>query len=201
MCTGLFFGAVGVAITTEQIMKAADELDREGQNPTLTRVRKKTGGGSFTTISEVMIEWRAQKSRSAPAHEPAPQAVTDRLAAFGDDIRTLALEIADARFTGEREALEKSRQETEEARPEATALADQLTAELAQVRAHIVSLEEQLVAAGKEVTSVAGMRDEAQKEIATLREQLASVRGELQTVTHCHQEIIAAIKQETSPVR
>ncbi|EDE6687327.1 hypothetical protein BXK72_25370 [Salmonella enterica subsp. enterica serovar Apeyeme] len=69
------------------------------------------------------------------------------------------------------------------------------------MRAHIVSLEEQLVAAGKEVTSVAGVRDEAQKEIATLREQLASVRGELQTVTHCHQEIIAAIKQETSPVR
>ncbi|EBH0783176.1 hypothetical protein FJ875_23625 [Salmonella enterica] len=59
-----------MAITTEQIMKAADELDREGQNPTLARVRKKLGGGSFTTISEVMIEWRAQKTHSAPTHEP-----------------------------------------------------------------------------------------------------------------------------------
>ncbi len=27
--------------------------------PSLARVRKKPGGGSFTTISEVMIEWRA----------------------------------------------------------------------------------------------------------------------------------------------
>ncbi|ELF8498690.1 DNA-binding protein [Salmonella enterica] len=188
-----------MAITTEQIMKAADELDREGQTPTLARVRKKLGGGSFTTISEVMIEWRAQKTRSAPTHEPAPQAVTDRLAAFGDDIWALALEIADAGFTGEREALEKSRQETEDARLEATELADQLTAELAQVRAHIVSLEEQLVAAGKEVTSVAGERDEARQEVAGLREQLASVRGELQAVTLCNQEIIAAIKQNTTP--
>ncbi|EAN5736141.1 hypothetical protein EJD04_25860 [Salmonella enterica] len=59
-----------MAITTEQIMKAADELNQEGQNPTLARVRKKLGGGSFTTISEVMIEWRALKARSVPAHAP-----------------------------------------------------------------------------------------------------------------------------------
>ncbi|EAU9426546.1 TPA_asm: hypothetical protein G0G78_19115 [Salmonella enterica] len=190
-----------MAITTEQIMKAADELDQEGQNPTLARVRKKLGGGSFTTISEVMIEWRALKARSVPAHEPPPQAVTERLAAFGDDIWALALEIADAGFTGEREALEKSRLETEEARLEATTLADQLTAELVQARSNIVTLEEQLVAAGKNVTTMAEERDEAQKEIATLREQLASVRGELQAVTHCHQEIITAIKQEKSSVR
>lgn len=30
-----------MAISTEQIKKAADELDQEGQNPTLARVRKK----------------------------------------------------------------------------------------------------------------------------------------------------------------
>ncbi|EBH1519164.1 hypothetical protein C8721_000216 [Salmonella enterica subsp. enterica serovar Berta] len=190
-----------MAITTEQIMKAADELDREGQNPTLARVRKKLGGGSFTTISEVMIEWRAQKTRSAPTHEPAPQAVTDRLAAFGDDIWALALEIADARFTGEREALEKSRQETEDARLEATELADQLTAELAQARAHIVSMEEQLTAAGKESLAVTMERDEGRREMAGLREQLASVRGELQAVTLCHQEILSAIRPSPAPVQ
>ncbi|EDQ7906895.1 hypothetical protein CFL29_001994 [Salmonella enterica] len=180
-----------MAITTEQIMKAANELDQEGQNPTLARVRKKFGGGSFTTISEVMIEWRAQKTRSAPTHEPAPQAVTDRLAAFGDDIWTLALEIADAGFTSERE--------TEDARLEATALADQLTTELAQARAHILTLEEKQEAAGKETMAVVTERDEALREIAGLREQLASVRGELQAVTLCHQEIVSAIKQNTVP--
>lgn len=180
-------------------MKAADELDQEGQNPTLARVRKKLGGGSFTTISEVMIEWRALKARSVPVHEPAPQAVTDRLSAFGDDIWALALEIADAGFTGEREALEKSRRETEDARLEATTLADQLTAELAQARAHIVSMEKQLTAAGKENLAVTMERDEARREMTGLREQLASVRGELQAVTLCHQEIVSAIRQNTTP--
>ncbi|EAA7556252.1 hypothetical protein LO27_26795 [Salmonella enterica] len=188
-----------MAISTEQIMKAADELDQEGQNPTLARVRKKLGGGSFTTISEAMIEWRAQKARSVPAHEPAPQIVTDRLTAFGDDIWTLALEIADAGFTGEREALEKLRQETEDARLEATALADQLTAELAQARQHIVSLEEKLAATRKENLAITMERDESRREMAGLREQLASVRGELQAVTLCHQEIVSAIKQNIAP--
>ncbi|ECB3301950.1 hypothetical protein EWD94_23420 [Salmonella enterica subsp. enterica serovar Newport] len=190
-----------MAITEEQIMRAADELDQEGQNPTLARVRKKLGGGSFTTISEVMIEWRAQKARSIHAQEPPPQAVTDRLAAFGDDIWALALEIADAGFTGERESLEKSQQEKEEARLEATALADQLTDELAKARTHILTLEEKLAVARKETAAVANERNEALRETAGLREQLASVRGELQAVTLCHQEIITAIKQKTIPVQ
>ncbi|ELV9468989.1 DNA-binding protein [Salmonella enterica] len=146
-----------------------------------------------------MIKWRAQKVRSASAHEPAPHTVTERLIAFGDDIWALALEIADASFSTEREALEKSRFETEEARLEATTLVDQLTAELVQARSHIVTLEEQLVAAEKNVTTMVGERDDAQKEIATLREQLASVRGELKAVTHCHQVTIAAIKQPPQP--
>ncbi|EKS3673571.1 DNA-binding protein [Salmonella enterica] len=190
-----------MAITEEQIMRAADELDQEGQNPTLARVRKKLGGGSFTTISEVMIEWRAQKARSVPAHEPPPPVLTDRLAVFGDDIWALALEIADAGFAAEREALEKSRLETETARAEATVLADQLSCELEESCNFISSLQEKLTTAEKETATVANERDKAQQESAALREQLASLRGELQAVTLCHQEIVAAIKQKTVPAQ
>ncbi|HAD5970132.1 TPA_asm: hypothetical protein G1Q02_25675 [Salmonella enterica subsp. enterica serovar Typhimurium] len=190
-----------MAITEEQIMRAADELDQEGQNPTLARVRKKLGGGSFTTISEVMIEWRAQKARSVPAHEPPPHAITDRLAVFGNDIWALALEMAAAGFAAEREALEKSRLETETARAEAAALADLLSGELEVSRSLISSLQEKLAAAEKETAAVANERDKAQQESTALREQLASLRGELQAVTLCHQEIVAAIKQQTSPAQ
>lgn len=190
-----------MAITEEQIMRAADELDQEGQNPTLARVRKKLGGGSFTTISEVMIEWRAQKARSVPAHKPPPLALTDRLAVFGDDIWALALEIADSGFTGEREALEKSRVQTEDARAEATALADLLSSELEESRSIITSLKEKLTVAEADTAAVANERDEALREAFSLREQMASLRGELQAVTICHQEIIAAIKQNTTPAQ
>ncbi|EDM1357253.1 hypothetical protein CN032_08970 [Salmonella enterica subsp. enterica serovar Newport] len=67
------------------------------------------------------------------------------------------------------------------------------------MRQHIVSLEEKLTAAGKETRTVTAERDEARQETADLREQLASVRGELQAVTLCHQEIVSAIKQNTTP--
>ena len=74
-----------MAITKEQIFAVADELDAAGQNPTLANVRKQIGSGSFTTISEAMNEWRARKaSQAAPIREPAPQAITDKLAELLD---------------------------------------------------------------------------------------------------------------------
>jgi hypothetical protein len=50
-----------MAIDKQQIFKAANELDLTGHSPTLAAVRKVLGGGSFTTISEAMNEWRATK--------------------------------------------------------------------------------------------------------------------------------------------
>ncbi|EAQ6365741.1 hypothetical protein CPC79_28445, partial [Salmonella enterica] len=122
---------------------------------------------------------------------------TDRLSAFGNDIWVLALEITDTRFVGEREALEKYRLETETARAEATALADQFASELEEFRGLIRSLHEQLTAAGKETASVGHEQDEAQREVFTAQ----GMRGELQAVTLCRQEIVTAIKQKTSPIQ
>ena len=46
-----------MAITKKSIFDAADALDAGGQRPTLVAIRKAVGGGTFTTISEVMKEW------------------------------------------------------------------------------------------------------------------------------------------------
>ena len=51
--------------TTARIFEIADELDAAGHNPTLASVRKALGGGSYTTISEAMGEWRARKAAKA----------------------------------------------------------------------------------------------------------------------------------------
>ncbi|EHI5301485.1 hypothetical protein J9R20_004536, partial [Salmonella enterica] len=66
-------------------------------------------------------------------------------------------------------------------------------------RSIITSLQEKLATAEKETATVAHERNEAQRETTELREQMASLRGELQAVTLCHQEIVAAIKQKTGP--
>ena len=69
-----------MAVTKEQILAAADQIAAAGERPTLEAVRQIVGG-SYTTISPVLNEWKArQKEATAPLREPAPQAVGDRLA-------------------------------------------------------------------------------------------------------------------------
>jgi TolA-binding protein len=45
-------------MSTERIHAVADQLASEGLKPTLAAVRSRLGGGSFTTISKAMQEWR-----------------------------------------------------------------------------------------------------------------------------------------------
>jgi len=129
-----------MAITKDQIFAVADELDAGGQNATLAAVRKALGGGSFTTISEGMTEWKARKAaKESPLREPAPSAVADRLAELGAEIWSSALELANGRLATEREALEAARLQLEADKAEAAELADQVTAELEVVKATLSS--------------------------------------------------------------
>ena len=76
-----------MAITKEQIFAVADELDAAGQNPTLASVRKQLGGGSFTTISEAMNEWRARKAnQTTPIHKPTPTTITKKLTKLNNNL-------------------------------------------------------------------------------------------------------------------
>lgn len=129
-----------MAITRDQIFAVADEIDAAGQNATLAAVRKALGGGSFTTISDGMTEWKARKaSRETPLREPAPSAVADRLAELGSEIWTSALELANGRLVTEREALEAARLHLEADKAEAAELADQVTAELEVAKTALLS--------------------------------------------------------------
>ena len=129
-----------MAITKDQIFAVADEIDAAGQNATLAAVRKALGGGSFTTISEGMTEWKARKAaKETPLREPAPSAVADRLAELGTEIWSSALELANGRLATEREALEAARLQLEADKAEAAELADQVTAELEVAKTALLS--------------------------------------------------------------
>ena len=124
-----------MAVTTKQIFEIADQLDASGQNPTLALVRKELGGGSYTTISQAMNDWRARKAaKETPVREAAPQAIAELLEQAGMEAWGHALQMADGRLAAEREGLEVARQELEVQRREAAELADQLSAELEAAR-------------------------------------------------------------------
>jgi chromosome segregation ATPase len=149
-----------MTITREQIFEVADDLDAAGQNPTLAAVRKALGGGSFTTISEGMTEWKARKAaKETPLREPAPPAIAERLADLGAELWALALELANGRLAAERESLDAARVQLEAAKQEAAELADQVTGELEALQGKVRALE------AAETT--------ARTEAAALREQLA----------------------------
>jgi chromosome segregation ATPase len=108
-------------------------------------------GGSFTTISEAMTEWKARKAaRETPMREPAPAVIVEHLEALGTEIWRLALELANGRLASEREALEAARTELEGQKAEAAELADQVSAELETLQKKTAGLEAELAATLRE---------------------------------------------------
>ena len=174
-----------MAVTKEQIFSAADELAAAGQRPTLEAIRQITGG-SYTTISPALNEWKArQATAAAPLREPAPQAVTDRLAELGGDLWTIALDLANARLASIEAAEAAARGETDELRGQLAAAQEQ--AHTAEARAQEIErraaeLRTELDRAHQDADQARGALTEQQKASQAAAAQLDQVRAELAKV-------------------
>lgn len=161
-----------MAITKEQIKQVAEQLFNDGKNPTLAAVRNVLGGGSFTTISEAMQEWRdARQAPAAPIRELAPQAIIERVNTLSTDIWSIALEHANSRLRSEREALEADREEMDRQKAEAAELADEMAGEIdtykAIVDTHLQTINNQILE-----------MDRQENEINELKQRIAAIESE-----------------------
>ncbi len=52
------------------VFQAATEIAETGQVPSLEAVKLKVGGGSYTTLTRALREWRKEKDRQQTAVEP-----------------------------------------------------------------------------------------------------------------------------------
>ena len=96
-----------MAITREQILETASKLAEQGIKPTQTNVREALGGGSFTTISEVLREWRQEQDQTAQLSQVViPSDITDRTQVLIAQVWETAQTLANDRLVKEREALE-----------------------------------------------------------------------------------------------
>lgn len=160
-----------MAITTADIHAAADALVAEGKSPTLANVRKALGGGSFSTISEGMAEWRErQAAQPAPMQEPPPAAVADKFNGLLAEVWGAALGMANARLAAEREALDAARIELERDRQEAAELAEQVSADLEQTR-------QERDRVTKELDAALSVGVEQSQQLAQLTAEVASAQG------------------------
>ncbi len=201
-----------MTITVEQIWSAADALEAAGEKPTLDNVRDALGGGSFTTISKAMAQWRARKAeKSAPLREPLPAAISDRLQEFGSELWAAALELANGRLSSERALLEMARTELETSREEATQLADRLAEDLEEqkvreesmlrterdLRAQIDELKQSLAAEASSARALAKDLEQLRSATARAREQeivwreeIAGLRGQLNTLQEQNAQLL-----------
>lgn len=177
-------------ITFETVSTAADNLVANGEKPTLASVRTALGGGSYSTISPLLKQWREQQmieKTSAPIIESAPEEVTEQAKNFGDKVWQVALELANARLATEREALEKTRLALEDERNEAAELSDSLAEELESMTAERDQLQQDLNA--------------QHKELVNSQEQAAASALEMQKLEHLLQseavEKKAALERST----
>jgi flagellar biosynthesis GTPase FlhF len=165
-----------VAVTREQIFAAADAITAEGKTPTLESIRQHTGG-SYSTISPALNEWRAkQKAAPLSTQEPAPAEINERLAAAGAEVWRVALERANARLTEEREALEKTRIALTAERDDALAVADGLVAENEALQAKLAATEASERATKEEVIAQhAKIETQAERIAEQMRENNSSI--------------------------
>jgi chromosome segregation ATPase len=158
-----------MAINAADIHAAADTLAAQGKKPTLAAIRNALGGGSFSTIGEVMQTWKKQESPPAPAAQ-APQVIADRAAEMAAQIWAVAHDLAEQRMQAERHELEIRRQELEAQRAEAMELADVLAAELDTTRAQVNQARTEL--------------EDLRKDAAVQAEKLDSLKGRAERAEH-----------------
>ncbi len=168
--------------TKEEIWAAAGALVEAGERPTLSAVRKAVGGGSFTTISEAMTEWRAKQTQPEAPKEPAPDAVLAKAKDLASDIWAQALAMSGERLKAERAALDAARAAMEQELAEAVDLADSLADDLDQARADLKSTAARADSLADEIERQAQEIERLREEVMAAREAAAKARGEVEAL-------------------
>ncbi|EDW6858892.1 hypothetical protein GT147_004086 [Salmonella enterica] len=120
-----------MAISKADVVKACNELSVQGKNITLDAVRAITGG-SFSTISPLVKEWKAEQSgvnaslESGIARTDVPERLTELL----NTLWTAALATASDKMDAERQLLNDYKTELENERSDVMFAADRVSAEL-----------------------------------------------------------------------
>ena len=162
-----------MALTTQDIHAAADQLQEQGIKPTLAEVRKALGGGSFTTISDAMQSWKREQQEEQELQQvDLPSGITERLNTLGADMWQTAIDIASNRLSKEREALEvvkvKAQAETDEAQ-EAVKTLEGEQADLLQQLDEVATTAETATKAAQQATAD---HDATKQTLAEARHQL-----------------------------
>ncbi|HFE7524785.1 TPA: DNA-binding protein [Salmonella enterica subsp. enterica serovar Newport] len=120
-----------MAVSKADVVNACNELYAQGKNVTLDAVRTVTGG-SFSTISPMVKEWKAEQSgvnaslESSVARTDVPEKLTELL----NTLWAAAMAAASQKMDAERQLLNDYKTELENERSDVMFAADRVSAEL-----------------------------------------------------------------------
>lgn len=151
-------------VTQELVDRAAEELRREGQEPTIILVQERVGGGSYTTVKKHLDLWKT--ARQQPPLIDVPEVVTQHGTAFIAQLWAQAADLA--------------AQQTAKNRTDAAREVTELQQQLAEAYAAIARTEAALEAASSQADDRQAALTAAQQELAETQtaRRLAEVRAD-----------------------
>ncbi|MBZ9556664.1 MULTISPECIES: DNA-binding protein [unclassified Modicisalibacter] len=185
----------------EDVRRAIDTLLQRGETPGVQKVREVLGTGSFTTISDHLREWRAQReeNRDQPPAQAIPEPVEALMQALWEQAQQSAVEglahyreEADRAIEQARAEAERARREAEDARQREAALNEHLVATQAQLQessARLARLEAALEGAEQRETQLGQQRDAA-------HERLTRLQADNERLVDAHQSALAEKEAE-----
>lgn len=75
-----------MALTKDQIIQAAEEIQSTGENPTMEKIRASLGGGSYSDISPALRQWKESKEQRATLAIQMPNEAKAALDRAGIDL-------------------------------------------------------------------------------------------------------------------
>lgn len=163
----------------DKIFTICDTLSKAGISPTAEKVRAELGGGSFSTISPIIKQWRDSQSRAEPAPEipAAAQTAVNQATAL---IWKIATE-------HQAEAINAVRQECARIEHEAIAERDEALKEIS-------FLEERLKASEEQIKSLLAKDTARASEANTLELQIHKQQLALDSTVNQNIELKSEIK-------
>lgn len=186
-----------MALTLDKIHAEADRIHAGGERPTLARVRKALGGGSFTTISESMQSWWQKQSEDHALGEvEVPESLNERVEQLKAAAWQAAIEEAERRLSVERTALDEAQAQAADEVEEAREAVQTLEAEANERDNELEALRRQLEEAQR------GWRDaerEREAEAARLSERLTGLEARLSDAQDVIERLTALDERSRNP--
>ncbi len=182
-------------IDRKAIVATIESIAARGEEPNTVNVRRELGAGSYTTIIDVITQWKADRKapKVAPAAAPLPEnartllsemeaRVLDMLRAMSAEFWTMAAAAAEAKLVPERAALVEERQVLDAAKKEDRAVIAALEVDVTGLEARIKEADKernaavaQLMAAGEAKGRLEALLETAREERNTLVHRLAEL--------------------------